>query len=119
MPRQRIHHSRITYVFPEDFPQCLVRFKEESGLPWAEIARRIGTYPLTVKRWRKLGVRPNTQHLMALLELAEDLGLAHLLTARRDRCGQAGATPCYCAKVKACQCSTVDREGKRNKGRIH
>ena len=57
-----------------------MRFKEESGLSWAEIARRLGTYPYTVKRWCKKGVRPHFRHLMALLELAEDLGLAHLLT---------------------------------------
>ena len=35
MPRQRIHHSRETYGLPDDFPQRLVRFKEESLLPWA------------------------------------------------------------------------------------
>ena len=81
MPRQRIDHSRTIYVFPDDFPQRLVRFKEESGLSWAEIARRLRTYPYTVKRWCKKGVRPHYRHLMALLELAEDLGLAHLLTA--------------------------------------
>ena len=39
-PRQRIHHSRKTYDFPDDFPQRLVRFKEESGLLWAELNRR-------------------------------------------------------------------------------
>ena len=33
MPRRRINYVRDTYVFPEDFPQRLVRFKEESGLP--------------------------------------------------------------------------------------
>ena len=33
MPRQRIHHRRITYDFPQDFPHRLERFKEESGLP--------------------------------------------------------------------------------------
>ena len=81
MPRQRTHHSRRTYVFPDDFPQRLVRFKEESDLPWAEIARRLGTYPHTVKRWWKEGVRPHFRHQMALLGLADDLGLAHLLTA--------------------------------------
>ena len=36
MPRQRTDHSRRTYVFPDDFSQRFVRFKEESGLPWAE-----------------------------------------------------------------------------------
>ena len=80
MPRQRTHHSRRTYVFPDDFPERLVRFKEESGLPWAEIARRLGTYPHTVKRWGKEGVRPHFRHLMALLDLADDLGLGHLFT---------------------------------------
>ena len=79
MPRQRIHHSRITYVFPDDFPRRLELFKEEACLSWVEISRRIGTYPLTIRRWRS-GVRPNAQHLMALLDIAEDLGLAHLLT---------------------------------------
>ena len=44
MPRQRTHHSRITHVVPADFPERLRRFKEESGLSWSEIARRLGTY---------------------------------------------------------------------------
>ena len=80
MPRQRIHYRRITYSFPGDFPQRLERFKEESGLTWAEIARRLGTYPYTVRRWWKKGVRPGTRHMMALLALANDLGLAHLFS---------------------------------------
>ncbi len=58
MPRQRIHHSRETYGFPDDFPRRLKRFKEESGLSWAEIARRLGTYPHTAKRWWKKGCGP-------------------------------------------------------------
>ena len=48
MPRQRINYNRITYQFPGDFPQRLERFQKESGLSWAEIARRIGTYPHTL-----------------------------------------------------------------------
>ena len=44
MPRQRIYHSRRTYGFPEDFPERLKRFQEESGLSWSELARRLGTY---------------------------------------------------------------------------
>ena len=44
MPRQHTRHGRIIYVFPDDFPQCLARFKEESRLSWSEIDRRIGTY---------------------------------------------------------------------------
>ncbi len=81
MPRQRIDHSRIVYVLPSDFPERLKLLQKESGLSWAEIARRLGTYPYTVWRWYEGGVRPHFQHQMALLELADDLGLAHLLTA--------------------------------------
>ena len=81
MPRQRTDHSRTVYVLPDDFPQHLKRLKQESGLSWAEIARRIGTSPYTVWRWVEAGVRPHWRHQMALLALAEDLGLAHLLTA--------------------------------------
>ena len=42
MPRQHIECSRITYSFPDDFAERLARFKEGSGLPWAELPRRLG-----------------------------------------------------------------------------
>ena len=80
MPRQRTHHSRRTYDFPDDFPQRLVRFKEESGLPWAEFNRRLDTHPETMRRWRDKGVRPSTRHYAALLKVAESLGLGHIFT---------------------------------------
>ena len=80
MPRQRIEYRRISYAFPEDFPLRLERFQQESGLSWAELARRLGTYPHTLWRWRNLGVRPSAEHMLALLDLADELGLAHLFT---------------------------------------
>ena len=80
MPRVRTQHTRVTHDLTEDFPERLKRFKEESGLSWSEIARRIGTYPHTVWRWTQGRTRPNTQHMMALLELADDLGLGHIFT---------------------------------------
>ena len=80
MPRQRNNYSRRTYAFPDDFPQRLVWFKEESGLPWAELNRRLGTDPHTIRRWRDEGVRPSVRHFAALLNLANDLGLGHLFT---------------------------------------
>ena len=52
----------------------------ESGLSWAEIARRLRTYPLTIRRWRCKGVRPNLAHQKALLDLADNLGLGHIFT---------------------------------------
>ena len=78
MPRQYTHHSRITYVFPDDFPQRLVRFKEESGMPWAELRRRLGADRETVRRWRDKGVLPNTRNYAALLVVADSFGLGHL-----------------------------------------
>ena len=78
MPRQRTHHSRIVGDFPGDFPQRLKRFQKESGLSWAELARRLGTHPETVRRWRDKGVRPNAQHYAALLAVADSFGLGHL-----------------------------------------
>ena len=93
MPRQRIHHSRRTYFFPEDFPERLMRFKEESGLSWSEMARRLRTYPLTIRRWRHKGVRPSVRHQMALLDLADSLGLGHIFTDWRLQRERSGETP--------------------------
>ena len=78
MPRQRIHHTRVTYDFPDDFPERLVRFQEESGLPWVEIARRLGVHPYTMRRWVLGRARPSMRHMMALLALADSLGLGHI-----------------------------------------
>ena len=80
MPRQRIDYNIPTYNFPEDFPERLKRFQVESGLSWSETARRIGTYRYTVWRWKEGRGRPNTDHMMALLEMGEGLGLAHIFT---------------------------------------
>ena len=59
MPRQRTHQGGPVYALPDDFPQRLKRFQEESGLPWAEIARRLGTSPNTLWRWAEGGVIPH------------------------------------------------------------
>ena len=80
MPRQRTYCSRRVFTFPTDFPHRLVWFKQASGLSWAELNRRLGTHPQTVRRWRKGLARPSTRHMMALLDLAEDLGLGNLFT---------------------------------------
>ena len=104
MPRQRIDHSRIVYAFPEDFPQRLKRFQQESGLPWAELDRRLGIDPETRRRWRDKGVRPSTRHYAALVKLADSLGLGHIFTE------QGGGT-----SAMAC-----DPQGlKRKKGRTY
>ncbi len=80
MPRQRIHHSRDTHELPDHFPERLIRFREESGLPWSEIARRLGTYRNIVWRWKESLALSNYQHRKALFVLADSLGLGHLFT---------------------------------------
>ncbi len=75
MPRQRIHHSRVTYQVPDDFPE---RLKEESGLTWAELNRRLGVHPYTMRRWVLGRARPGMRYMRALLALADSLGLGHI-----------------------------------------
>ena len=79
MPNHRTHHSTITYFFPQEFPQHLVRFKEESVQSWAELSRRQWTHPHTGSRWRYVGARLGTKHIMALLEGSP----SHPLAVRR------------------------------------
>ena len=78
MARQRKLHGWHSPVFPHDFPQRLERFKAASGLSWGELAVRLGTNPLRLRRWRK-GVRPSAKYMLALLDLAEEMQLTHLL----------------------------------------
>ncbi len=80
MPRQRNNYYAQPNNFPDDFPERLKRFQRESRLSWSEIARRIGTYRSTVSRWKRGEGRPNMKHMMALLDLAESLGLRHIFT---------------------------------------
>ncbi len=82
MPRQRLTHRRAIHVFPEDFAESLERIKEAAGLSWSELARQLGTSPLTVRRWRQ-GVHPNAHHLFAVIAVARDLDLSHLLPTGR------------------------------------
>lgn len=81
MPRKHVSHGRPAYLFPDDFPQRLVRLKEESGLTWADMARLLDMPGLNLWRWRQ-GIRPNRRHLAVLLELASQLSLGHILTDR-------------------------------------
>lgn len=85
MPRQRIHHKRDTPKLPDDFPERLRRFQEESGLSWSEIARRLGTYRNIVWRWKEGLALPNNQHRKALFILADGMGLGHLFTEPESR----------------------------------
>ena len=61
MPRKRAKQKRTVYILTGDFAQGLVRFKGASGLPWAEIARLLGTSLLNLWRWRERWVQPNSR----------------------------------------------------------
>ena len=80
MPRRQIHRRRRVPSFLDGFPERLEQFKNASGLSWAELARCTGTSTLTVRRWRA-GTNPNSQHLLALLDLASRSGLGNLLVS--------------------------------------
>ncbi len=85
MPGQRIHYRRDTLGLPDDFPERLRRFQEESGLSWSEIAWRLETYGNNVWRWKEGLARPNNHHRRDLLELADSMALGHLFTNNGDR----------------------------------
>lgn len=79
MPRKRVKRGRRTpHVLTGDFAQALEDFHRASGLTWAQTARLLGTSVVNLWRWRQ-GVLPNTHHLLALQDLADGMGLGHLL----------------------------------------
>ena len=73
---------RAAYACPDDFATGLERFREASGLMWADLARELGAS--TLNRWRN-GVRPNAHHLLALQDLARSPGVAQLLPSASVR----------------------------------
>ncbi len=75
------HNTRRTCVIPGASLQRLERFGEASDLASAELARRPGISPLTERR-RRARTTSNSQHLTALLDVADALGLGHLLTVQ-------------------------------------
>ena len=58
-------------------------------MTWDEIAWLLGTTATTLSRWRKKGIRPNAHYLLALQDLADDMGLGHLLPTIRVRSASA------------------------------
>ena len=79
MGRQQWVYRRSPAEFPPDFPQRLERLKDAAGLSWRGLARRLGVDARLLRRWRT-GTRPDAGHLLALLQVADELGLLrHLL----------------------------------------
>ena len=78
MGRQRRIYQPVYYEFPREFPDRLERFKEETGLTWNALARRLGVNPYRLREWRR-GTVPDSTNLFILLTLAERLGLRGIL----------------------------------------
>ena len=84
-----------------------MRFQVESGLS-SEIARRIGTYSHTVWRWTEGVVRPDVNHMMALLALAGAPGLGHLTLGGRKALGNNACKTGLTATTAITQAGTTD-----------
>ena len=54
-------------------------------MSWAEIARRLSTSIINLRRWTKWGVLPNMHHLSVLRDLADSMDLGFLLPTARVR----------------------------------
>ena len=64
--------------FPPDFPERLERFREDAGRSSRGLARRLWVDNRMLRRWRT-GTQPDQRHLVALFNLAAELGLLHIL----------------------------------------
>ena len=69
--------------FPSDFPQRIEVFKEESGLSWRALAKRLGVRPYRLRQWRR-GIRPDTRNLLHLVTVANGMGLLRVLLSADD-----------------------------------
>ena len=64
--------------FPDDFSERLERFVDAAGLSWRGLARHLRLSARCVRRWRT-GTKPDSGHLLALLNLAIEMRLLHHL----------------------------------------
>ena len=86
MPRQRIHHSRVTYQVPHDFPKRLERFKEESGLPWdvmRRVFRRLRHLPEDIDSPRRKALTSREKEILA--QFAQGMSYSAIAESRGNR----------------------------------
>ena len=87
--QQWVYHVEPS-PFPPDFPERLERFREVAGLSRRGLARRLRLSARCVRRWRT-GTRPDPAHLVALFNLAIELGLLHHLLPAIEAWAPVGA----------------------------
>lgn len=59
-------------ALPEDLPERIERLKDAAGISWREFAKRIGTEPKTVRRWRCGTRQPSSKFILALVRFADE-----------------------------------------------
>ncbi len=64
--------------FPPDFPERLERFREAGGFSSRALARRLRVDNRMLRRWRR-GAQPDPGQLVALFNLAAEMGILHIL----------------------------------------
>ena len=85
--RQRVMQVRVPTTrtsgsaFPKDFPQHLELFREEAGMSWRELAKRVGVRYGRLMCWRR-GTVPKGGALHSLFRVASTMpgGLETLVT---------------------------------------
>lgn len=65
-------------LFPPDFPDRLESFREAARLSSRSLARLLRVDNRTLRRWRR-GTTPDPGHLIALFDLAAEMGMLHIL----------------------------------------
>ncbi|MDE2837095.1 MAG: helix-turn-helix transcriptional regulator [Chloroflexota bacterium] len=98
--RQRWVYHVEPSRFPEDFPQRLERFRKAAGLTSRGLARRLRVSVRCVWRWNA-GSRPDAGHLVALFNLAAEMGLLHILLPAAGEQVKSGSSCTSCAPPSA------------------
>lgn len=73
--------------FPPDFAERIERFREAGGFTSRALARSLRVNVRVLRRWRS-GTMPDPGHLIALFNLAAEMGLLHLLLPAAGQRGQ-------------------------------
>ena len=86
----RVHRPYLSEL-PADFGERIEEFRVASGLGVRPLARLLGVRPYRLREWRR-GVAPSSGHLVALVTIAEAMGLRGILI-RPDQDLPAGFRP--------------------------
>lgn len=75
--RTKVHPPLVSDL-PDDFGERIEEFRVASGLGVRSLARLLGVSPHRVREWRR-GIAPSSEHLFALVTVADAMGLKGVL----------------------------------------